>query len=99
MSAYVKWPEVAAVLWLVFINAAAFAAFSADKRRAVRGRRRIPESRLLTLALIGGAAGSLAAMRLCRHKTRKPRFSVGIPLMLAAQLGLLVWALLAVNGG
>lgn len=91
MSADLIWLQKAAVLWILFANAAAFAAFSADKRRAVRGKRRIPETRLLALAFFGGAAGSLAAMRLFRHKTRKPRFSVGIPLMLLFQAGLLVW--------
>lgn len=98
MSAGLTWMAEAAVLWIVFMNIAAFAAFSADKRRAVRGKWRIPESRLFALALLGGAAGSLAAMHLCRHKIRERRFAAGIPLILVLQLGILAglaWTLCA----
>ena len=41
---------------------------------------------LLTLAVIGGAVGALAGMFLFHHKTRKPRFRIGIPLILIVQL-------------
>lgn len=35
----------------------------------------IRETALLSLALAGGALGALAAMHLCRHKIRTPRFA------------------------
>ena len=41
---------------------------------------------LFTLALIGGSAGALAGMFLFHHKTRKPAFRIGIPLILIAQI-------------
>ena len=67
-----------------------------DKSRAKRGRWRIPEATLLLCAALGGAAAMLLTMRLIHHKTRKPKFSVGVPLLLAAHLlltSLLVWRL------
>ena len=77
--------------YLACINAAAFFAFAADKARAALGRWRVREAALLALALAGGAAGALAAMDLCRHKIRTPRFAWGVPALLAAQCALLAW--------
>lgn len=79
-------------LYLACTNAAAFFAFAADKAKAALGRFRIREAALLALALAGGAPGALAAMDLCRHKIRTPRFAWGVPVMLAAQCALLAWA-------
>ena len=75
-------------LYLACVNAAAFFAFAIDKAKAALGRFRIREAALLALALAGG----LAAMDLCRHKIRTPRFAWGVPVMLAAQCALLAWA-------
>jgi uncharacterized membrane protein YsdA (DUF1294 family) len=80
----------------VTINLAAFAAFASDKRRAIQGARRISESTLLKLALIGGTPGAFAAQQLLRHKTRKEPFRTQLRLIAAAQVILLVgagWAL------
>ena len=81
----------AAGLDLACVNAAAFLAFAADKARAALGRFRIRETALLSLALAGGALGALAAMHLCRHKIRTPRFAWGVPVLLAVQCALLAW--------
>lgn len=77
------------LLYLGLINSLCFAAFTLDKSRACRKRRRISERTLLLLALAGGCPGGLAAMYLFHHKTKKPRFSYGLWLMLILWLGLL----------
>ena len=74
------------LFYLLIINALGFVIMLADKRRARKKLWRIPESTLLTVALLGGSAGTLVGMRLFHHKTRKPKFSIGIPLILALQL-------------
>lgn len=56
-----------------------------DKRAARLRRWRIPERALWLSALPGSAAGLYAGMLLFRHKTKKPAFAVGVPLLLAAQ--------------
>lgn len=73
-------------LYLELVNLAAFALYGIDKRRAKRGKWRVPEAALLLIAVIGGSVGALAGMYLFRHKTRKPRFSVGVPVILAMQV-------------
>lgn len=62
--------------------------FAYDKWRAKRGASRVPEKTLLLLAAFFGAAGALTSMHLVRHKTRKPKFRFGVPVLLALQLGL-----------
>ncbi len=72
--------------YLLIINASGFLLMLADKRRAKKNLWRIPEKALMTVALIGGSIGSYAGMRLFRHKTRHPKFYIGIPVILALQL-------------
>ena len=74
------------LFYLLTINAVGIVIMLADKRKAQKNQWRIPEATLITVALLGGSVGSLAGMRLFRHKTRKPKFYIGIPLILAAQL-------------
>ena len=71
------------LIYALGINAVTFLAFAVDKRQAVKGGCRIPENDLILLSLLGGAAGGLAAMFLCHHKKRKPKFYIGLPLILA----------------
>jgi len=66
------------------MNILAFILMTSDKRRAVKKRGRIPESLLLFTALVGGCAGSLMGMLISRHKTRHPKFYIGVPLITAA---------------
>lgn len=56
-----------------------------DKRQSICHRQRIPEITLLSIAMMGGSPGVLLAMLLCRHKTRKPVFLLGVPLILIIQ--------------
>lgn len=77
--------------YILLINLAGFAVFGTDKLLAKRQRRRVPEATLLLLAAAGAAAGELAAMYLFRHKTLHRKFSFGLPILLALQLGLLVY--------
>jgi len=62
-------------LALLLLNLLTFAVFGLDKALARARRRRIPEARLLGLALIGGTPGAYAGRALFRHKTRKRPFS------------------------
>lgn len=84
------WPLLLALACLVFVNLTAFFLFWRDKARAARGQRRIPEAALLRWATLGGGAGALCGMLVCRHKTRKPKFFILVPLLAAVQTAALV---------
>ena len=73
-------------LYLLIINIAAFAAMGIDKSRARNHQWRISEAALFSLALLGGSVGSIAGMRFFHHKTRKPVFRIGMPLILVVQI-------------
>lgn len=75
-------------IYLILINAAGLVLMLLDKRYAIRGTRRIPEATLMSAAALGGSVGVWLGMYLFRHKTRKPKFYLGVPLILAAQAAL-----------
>lgn len=79
------------LIYLVTINAAGFLIMLADKEKAKKHLWRIPEATLLTVAALGGSIGSLAGMKVFHHKTKKPKFYIGIPVILVLQILLLVF--------
>ena len=76
--------------YLLIINALAFLLMYADKRKARKNQWRIPERVLFASALLGGSIGAMAGMQMFRHKTKHPKFFVGLPVMLVAQIILLM---------
>ena len=71
---------------LAAVNLAAFIIMGIDKRRAVKNRWRIPERVLILFCVPFSAAGGLIGMHVFRHKTRKIKFSLGVPALLIAQI-------------
>ena len=67
--------------YLIVINIVTWIAFGLDKWKAKSGKWRIPERTLLLLALAGGSLGALAGMIMFRHKTRKAKFFISVPVM------------------
>lgn len=82
------------LLYLLIINAVSFVLMLADKRKAKKNLWRIPEATLLTSAALGGSIGALAGMYTFRHKTKHLKFTLGIPLILIAQIALAIWLFL-----
>lgn len=72
--------------YLILINAAAFFLMLADKHKARKKKFRIPEATLMWSAALGGSIGALCGMYLVRHKTKHPKFTVGIPFILIVQI-------------
>ena len=74
------------ILYFLTINALGFLLMLVDKHKARKNRWRIPEATLMGIAALGGSIGSLMGMYTVRHKTKHPKFTVGIPLILIVQL-------------
>lgn len=47
--------------------------------------------------ILGGSFGAWAGMRYFHHKTRKKKFSVGIPLILVVEYGLVAWLMTSIK--
>lgn len=73
------------VIYLLGINILTFLFFGADKWKARRGKWRIPEGTLIGMSIAGGSIGALLGMYLFRHKTKKRKFTLGIPAILLVQ--------------
>ena len=88
-SASVGWTVL--LVWLAVINLLTFIVYGADKRRARKGKWRVPEKTLFLLPLLGGSIGARLGMRVFHHKTKHWYFVWGIPAILLAQIALAVW--------
>lgn len=73
-------------IYLILINALSFLLMLLDKHKARKKKWRIPEATLMTAAAIGGSVGALLGMYTFRHKTRHPKFYLGIPALSVLQV-------------
>lgn len=74
------------IIYTLFINAKAYTLFASDKENARRKQERISEARLLKYCFLGGAFGGFLGMKIHRHKTKKPLFTITVSLLLIIQL-------------
>lgn len=84
-----KWKILA--VYLLVINAVTFMAYGMDKRKARKGKWRIPEKTLLLFAAAGGSVGALAGMYLLHHKTKHKKFTIGVPVILVLQISAIIY--------
>ena len=70
------------ITYLLIINAAGLVLMLTDKLKAKKNAWRIPEATLMGVAAIGGSLGVYAGMQLFRHKTKHPKFYIGVPVLL-----------------
>lgn len=80
-------PVLVVGLYLISVNLLTAFLFHVDKQRAIRRDRRIPESNLLLLAMIGGTPGAKYAQRRFRHKTLKQPFAGALGVIGVIQIG------------
>ena len=71
------------------VNLVVFGMYASDKAKAKKGAWRTPEVRLMTAGAIG-IIGALFGMVVCHHKTKKPLFAVGLPVIFFVEAALAV---------
>lgn len=78
---------------LIIWNIVTFILIGADKYKAVHDKRRISEDTLLTTAFAMGGVGSILGSLVFRHKTKKWKFRILLPVALLFNLSVifLVW--------
>lgn len=74
------------IIYVFVVNVIAFLMYGLDKVKAKRLQWRIPESTLLGVAVIGGSIGALLGMQIFHHKTKKPKFYIGVPVIFILQV-------------
>ena len=79
------------ICYLLAVNIVTFLLYGIDKYKAKKGKWRISEATLLTMAAIGGSIGAWAGMRLWHHKTMHKKFKYGIPVIIIFQVALAVY--------
>ena len=76
-----------------------FIAYAVDKRAAVHGEWRTPESTLHTFELLGGWPGAWLAQRLLRHKSVKTSFRIVFFVMVVLNLAALAYVIYGMTSG
>ena len=72
------------LVWLAAVNFAAAVITIYDKHQAKINRWRISEKSLLSI--LGGGPVLYFTMKIIRHKTKRKKFMLGIPLIVLAQI-------------
>lgn len=67
-------------------NLIVFLVYGLDKLKAIRGGFRISENTLIFLAYFFGGFGAFFGMYIFRHKTRKWKFKILVPLALVCNI-------------
>lgn len=82
-------------IYFLIISFVTFFLMYIDKQKAINHEWRIPEATLMTLSLIGGSIGTYLGMYTFRHKTKHPKFTIGVPICII--LNILLYNLLLNN--
>lgn len=81
------------VIQFITINFTTFLAYFVDKRAAIKGAYRIPESNLHTLEFLGGTLGALLGQKILHHKNRKKSFRLTFLIIVILQISLIIFIL------
>ena len=81
------------VVYLVIVNILGFAVMYIDKQKAKKGSWRIKESTIFVITFLGGGVGTILGMYVFRHKTKKLKFTIGLPTILLTEIALAVYFL------
>ena len=79
------------LLYLLMVNLIGFFMMWSDKRKAKKGKWRIPEQTLFAITALGGGVGTITGMYIFRHKTKKLKFIIGLPAIVILEIILVIY--------
>lgn len=82
------------IIYLIIINFIGFVTMWIDKYKAKKGFWRTPEKTIFLITLLGGGIGTISGMYLFRHKTKKLKFTIGLPTILISEIFLIIYFLI-----
>ena len=86
----IEWIYYLIAGYAVVINIIAIGVTIHDKNAARRHKWRVPESTLLLIATLSGCVVMYATMHIIHHKTKHPKFMIGIPVIFFLEIALAV---------
>lgn len=81
------------IIYFIVMNLVGIVAMAIDKRKAKKGEWRIKEGTLFIITMLGGGIGTILGMYLFRHKTRKLKFTIGLPTILITEIVIIIYCL------
>lgn len=84
---------ITVILFFILINAIAIILMKKDKEYAETNARRVRESTLLIVALVGGGLGEYYAMYKYKHKTLHNKFLYGVPIAIMLNAAMITYSL------
>lgn len=78
------------IIYIIAVNLEGIYLNIRDKIAAKNGRSRVPEAKLWTIGLLGGALGSYITMQLIRHKTKHKSFMIGMPILIILNIAIFI---------
>lgn len=84
---------ITVLLFFILINFIAIILMKKDKEYAQTGARRVRESTLLVVALVGGGLGEYYAMYKYKHKTLHDKFLYGVPIAIMINAAMIAYSI------
>ncbi len=84
------------ILYLIIINIMGLLIMLIDKKKAINSKWRIPEKTIFIVTMLGGGIGTIIGMYKFRHKTKKLKFTIGLPVITLSEIVLIIW--IAIRG-
>ncbi len=94
----IKWLNDGTHLIIVYIiiNFITFIMYAIDKHKAKKHKWRISENALI-IAAVFGIFGGFCGMYIMHHKTKKPKFYIGLPVILVLEIAALIFIYLKIH--
>lgn len=79
------------IVYIIVVNMIGFLVMLIDKKKAKNGSWRIKEATIFSITFLGGGIGTIVGMYIFRHKTKKYKFTIGLPAILICEIILIIF--------